>query len=113
MYTNAIDTTTICHTTIIKFFFYYLQMSMSNIHMQQTQSISVTNQTIHQQGGSLNSPLGNTQPNNQNNVLNNFNPQADFNFEFFDNLTSGDAGTFTDQELLSSFDSDAGFNLDF
>lgn len=87
-------------------------MSMSNIHMQQSQSISVTNQTLHQQSN-LNSPLGSTPPNNQNNVLNNFNPQADFNFEFFDNLTSGDTGTFTDQELLSSFDSDAGFNLDF
>lgn len=87
-------------------------MSMSNIHMQQSQSISVTNQTIHQQGN-LSSPLGSTPPNNQSNVLSNFNPQADFNFEFFDNLTSGDAGTFTDQELLNSFDTDAGFNLDF
>lgn len=89
-------------------------MSMSNIHMQQSQSISVTNQSLHQQGGLSNSlAAAAQQSNNQNNVLNNFNPQADFNFEFFDNLTSGDAGTFTDQELLNSFDSDAGFNLDF
>lgn len=87
------------------------QMSMSNIHMQQSQSISVTNQAIHQQNN-LNNQLGSSTQ-NQSNVLNNFNPQADFNFELFDNLTSGDAGTFTDQELLSSFDNDAGFNLDF
>lgn len=81
--------------------------------MQQSQSISVTNQAMHQQSNMNSSPLGSTPANNQNNVLNNFNPQADFNFEFFDNLTAGDAGTFTDQELLSSFDGDAGFNLDF
>lgn len=79
--------------------------------MQQSQSMSVTNQTMHQQNN-MSSPLGNPPATNQSNVLNNFNPQAEFNFEFFDNLT-GDAGAFTDQELLNSFDSDAGFNLDF
>lgn len=80
--------------------------------MQQSQGVSVSSQLMHQPN-SMNNPIGSTPSNNQSNILNNFNPQAEFNFEFFDNLTSGDAGAFTDQELLSSFDTDAGFNLDF
>ncbi|KAJ8971580.1 hypothetical protein NQ314_000638 [Rhamnusium bicolor] len=89
------------------------QMSLSSIHMQQSQSITVTNQALQQQQGNINSQLANTQSNSQSNPLGNFNPQADFNFEFLDNLASGDTGAFTDQELLNSFDTDAGFNLDF
>ncbi|KAJ8941457.1 hypothetical protein NQ318_016897 [Aromia moschata] len=88
------------------------QMSLSSIHMQQSQTITVTNQSIQQQGN-MNNQLSNAQSNSQNNALSSFNPQADFNFEFLDNLASGDSGAFTDQELLNSFDSDAGFNLDF
>lgn len=80
--------------------------------MQQSQSLSVTNQSMHQQP-SLADQLGNTTSNNQTNSMSTFNPQADFNFEFLDNLGSGDSTAFTDQELLNSFDSDAGFNLDF
>lgn len=96
-------------STILLFFF---QMSMSSIHMQQSQSITVTNQALQQQGN-LNNQLTSTQSNNQSNALSSFNPQADFNFEFLDNLAPSDTGAFTDQELLNSFDSDAGFNLDF
>ncbi|XP_023015214.1 uncharacterized protein isoform X3 [Leptinotarsa decemlineata] len=84
-------------------------MSMSNIHMQQSQSLSVSNQ----QQTTMNNQLSGAPSNPQNNILSTFNPQADFNFEFLDNLTTGDSGTFTDQDLLNSFDSDAGFNLDF
>ncbi|KAG5887789.1 hypothetical protein JTB14_024004 [Gonioctena quinquepunctata] len=84
-------------------------MSMSNIHMQQSQSITVTN---HQQGN-MNNQLSNTSSTNQSNALSNFNPQADFSLEFLENLAASDTGTFTDQDLLNSFDSDAGFNLDF
>lgn len=88
-------------------------MSMSSIHLQQSQSLTVTNQTLQQQQGNINNSIGAAPSNNQSTALSNFNPQADFNFEFLDNLTSGDTGAFTDQELLNSFDSDAGFNLDF
>ncbi|XP_057656985.1 neurogenic protein mastermind-like isoform X1 [Diorhabda carinulata] len=94
-------------------------MSMSNIHMQQSQSISVSNQSLQSQqqpNMSLGNQMNNVVPSSnitQNSISSAFNPQADFNFEFLDNLATSDGTTFTDQELLSSFDSDPGFNLDF
>lgn len=101
-------------------------MSMSNIHMQQSQSITVNNQSLQQsqqiqqqqqQGmpshNQMTSVVPNNPQNSQNSLASSFNPQSDFNFEFLDNLASGDGAPFTDQELLSSFDSDAGFTLDF
>lgn len=88
---------------------------MSSIHMQQSQSISVNSQSLHQQqqGAGM---IGNGAQNGGGNSLGGFNPQAatEFNFEFLDNLAgAADTAQFTDQELLSSFDTDAGFNLDF
>nr|CAH7766266.1 unnamed protein product [Callosobruchus chinensis] len=81
-------------------------MSMSSLHMQQSQSLSVASQSLQSQQG-LSDAL--CPPNSQNNFPN----AADFGFEFLDSLGPGDAGAFTDQELLNSFDTDAGFNLDF
>lgn len=108
------------------------QMPMSNIHMHQSQSITVTNQMQQQQQHTSMPQLNQnnsqqaqlqqqqqqqappqqqtSQTPQQNNSLSNFNPTADFNFEFFDSLPTTDT-TLTDQELLNSFDSDAGFNL--
>lgn len=78
--------------------------------MQQTQALSVTNQAMQQQN--LNNQIVHTP--SQNNALASFNPQAsDFSLEFLDNLPTSDSAAFTDQELLNSFDSDSGFNLDF
>ncbi|XP_050515733.1 neurogenic protein mastermind-like [Diabrotica virgifera virgifera] len=98
-------------------------MAMSNLHLQQSQSISISNQSLQQSqqqqnlslGGQMNSivPSANSAQNSQNALASAFNPQADFNFEFLDNLAAADGTTFSDQELLSSFDSDPGFNLDF
>ncbi|GJQ69502.1 hypothetical protein Trydic_g6606 [Trypoxylus dichotomus] len=84
---------------------------MSSIHMQQTQSVSMTNQALQQQN--MNNQLVNASAvNNQSNSLNAFNSQtADFSLEFLDNLPSTDTGGFTEQELLSSFDNDSGFNF--
>ncbi|XP_063912380.1 neurogenic protein mastermind-like [Zophobas morio] len=92
------------------------QMSISNIssiHMQQSQSMTVTNQSLQQQN--MNNQLVNNTTSNQNNSLNSFNSQnTDFiGLEFLDNLPTTDTTAFTDQELLNSFDSDSGFNLDF
>lgn len=93
-----------------------VQMSISSIHMQQSQSMTVTNQNMssnpqHQQLVNNASSASN----NQNSAaLSSFNAQtADFSLEFLDNLQTSDSTAFTDQELLSSFDSDSGFNLDF
>lgn len=91
---------------------------MSNIHMHQSQSITVTNQ-IQQHSNMSQMNQNNqqqiqqqtSQQQQQNNSLSNFNPTADFNFEFFDSLPTTDTTSLTDQELLNSFDSDAGFNL--
>lgn len=92
-------------------------MAMSNIHIQQSQSISVNNQSLQQSQQPGNGMLGNSASNSNaaGSALAAFNPQAsDFNFEFLDNLSgTADAGQFTDQELLNSFDTDAAFNLDF
>jgi hypothetical protein len=91
------------------------QMSISNlssIHMQQSQSMTVTNQSLQQQNMNNHQLVNNTT--NQNNALSSFNSQpTEFNLEFLDNLPTADSTAFTDQELLSSFDSDSGFNLDF
>ena len=55
--------------------------------------------------------MNNPSNNNQSSSLSNFNPQAaDFNLDFLENLPT-DSGGFTEQELLNSFDSDPGFNL--
>lgn len=81
-------------------------MQMGGIHMSQTQSLSISNQTLQQ--SQMNTQMVNQQA-NQSNTIANFSQQSpDFNL---DNLLSSDAGNFTDQELLNSFDSDAGFNL--
>lgn len=90
------------------------QMSMSSIHMQQSQSISVNGQSLQQSQQPGNGMIGSTSGSNNGNALT-FNPQAaDFNFEFLDNLPgTADGAPFTDQELLNSFDTDAGFSLDF
>lgn len=83
---------------------------MSSIHMQQTQSVSMSNQSLQQQN--MNNQLVNAQANNQSNSMNAFNSQtADFSLEFLDNLPSTDTSGFTEQELLSSFDNDSGFNF--
>lgn len=89
-------------------------MSMTNMSIQQTQSLSVTSQTLQQQ--QLNSHqqqlMNSPSNNNQTNSLSNFNPQAaDFNFDFLENLPTTDSAAFTEQELLNSFDNDPGFNL--
>ena len=87
------------------------QMTLGNIHMQQTQSMSVSSaqllQPQHQQQQQQPQQQQQTAPPPS------YNPHAapDFSLEFLDNLTGGDAGAFTEQELLSSFDSDSGFNL--
>lgn len=87
---------------------------MSNMNMQQTQSLSVNSQALQQhqlnnhQQHLMNSPSNN----NQSNSLSNFNAQAaDFNLDFLENLPSADTNSFTEQELLNSFDNDPGFNL--
>lgn len=87
------------------------------MHLQQTQSLTVS-QTIQQSTvvGSSGQQLVNTaSPNTQQSVtVANFNPQStDFSLEFLENLPSTDSGSYTDQELLNSFDTDSGFNLDF
>jgi hypothetical protein len=80
--------------------------------MQQSQSMTVTNQSLQQQNMNNHQLVNNTT--NQNNALSSFNSQpTEFNLEFLDNLPTADSTAFTDQELLSSFDSDSGFNLDF
>lgn len=82
---------------------------MGGIHLSQTQSLSITNQNIHQTQMNPQQLVSNTS-NNQSNALNNYaqQPQADFSLE---NLLSADTSNFTEQELLNSFDSDSGFNL--
>lgn len=81
---------------------------MSGIHLSQSQSLSISNQTIHQSQLNAQSMVNN-QSNNQSNTLGNYTQQTpDFNL---DNLLSADTSNFSEQELLSSFDSDAGFNL--
>ncbi|XP_048526511.1 neurogenic protein mastermind isoform X3 [Dendroctonus ponderosae] len=93
------------------------QMSMTNIHMQQSQSISVNNHSLSQPQQNMNNMLANSSVNSNapGNSLATFNPQAtDFTFEFLENLAgTADAAPFSDQELLNSFDTDAAFNLDF
>ncbi|CAH1126964.1 unnamed protein product [Ceutorhynchus assimilis] len=94
------------------------QMSMSSIHIQQSQSISVNNQSLQQPMQQSNGMLGNSTSNGNTaaGALASFNPQnTDFSFEFLDNLAgTADNASFTDQELLNSFDTDAAaFNLDF
>lgn len=83
-------------------------MTMAGIHMSQSQSLSISNQTIHQT--QMNSqPMVTNQTNNQSNALSNYGQQSsDFSLE---NLLSADTSNFTEQELLNSFDSDSGFNL--
>ncbi|KAK9879281.1 hypothetical protein WA026_004131 [Henosepilachna vigintioctopunctata] len=88
------------------------QLSMTNIHMQQSQSLSL-NQSLqqHQQQNNMNLVNNSSAATNS---LASFNPQAaDFNLEFLDNLSTSDSAPFSEQELLSSFDTDSGFNLDF
>lgn len=83
---------------------------MGGMHMSQTQSLSITNQSIHQTQMN-NQQLVNNQNNNQSNALSNFSANAaDFSLEFLESLPSADSN-FTDQELLNSFDADSGFNL--
>lgn len=81
---------------------------MGGIHMSQSQSLSISNQTIHQT--QINSqPMVTNQANNQSNSLSSYGQQTpDFSL---DNLLSGDTSNFSEQELLNSFDSDSGFNL--
>lgn len=85
---------------------------MTSMHLQQSQSLSVS-QTIQQ--STVGSQLINTPPpNTQQSAIANFNQQStDFSLEFLENLPSTDTGPYTDQELLNSFDTDSGFNLDF
>lgn len=91
---------------------------MGNVHLQQSQSLSIT-QTMHQQQQqqtAMNNQLTNNNQQNTNHPssLASFNPQAnDFSLEFLENLPTADTSAFTDQELLNSFDTDSGFNLDF
>lgn len=81
-------------------------MGMGGIHMSQSQSLTISNQTLQQ--NQINSQLVNQQT-SQTTTISNFSQQSpDFNL---DNLLNADTGNFTDQELLNSFDSDAGFNL--
>lgn len=76
------------------------------MRMQQSQTIqqsTVGNQLV-------NTPTANTQQTS----IANFSQQqsTDFSLEFLD-LPTTDTGAYTDQELLNSFDTDSGFNLDF
>lgn len=90
-------------------------MPMGNVHLQQSQSLTMS-QSLHQQQTTINNQLTNSNQNASNhaNALASFNAQAnDFSLEFLENLPNTDATSFTDQELLNSFDSDSGFNLDF
>ncbi|KAK5649778.1 hypothetical protein RI129_000807 [Pyrocoelia pectoralis] len=89
------------------------QMSLTNMSMQQSQSLSVSNQALqHQQLNNHQQLMNNPSNNNQSSSLSNFNPQAaDFNLDFLENLPTTDSSAFTEQELLNSFDSDPGFNL--
>ncbi|XP_031333196.1 neurogenic protein mastermind-like [Photinus pyralis] len=89
------------------------QMSLTNMSMQQSQSLSVSTQSLqHQQLGNHQQLMNNPSNNNQSSSLSNFNPQAaDFNLDFLENLPTTDSSGFTEQELLNSFDSDPGFNL--
>ncbi|CAH1175874.1 unnamed protein product [Phaedon cochleariae] len=83
------------------------QLGQQAGQMGQAQAIQSQQQQPPSHAGQL---LGPT--NGQSSALASFNPQTDFNFEFLDNL-GADAPAFTDQDLLNSFDSDAGFSLDF
>lgn len=85
---------------------------MTSMHMQQSQSLTVS-QTIQQ--SAVTNQLMNTPPTStQQNSISNFNQQStDFSLEFLENLPTTDTGPYTDQELLNSFDTDSGFNLDF
>lgn len=86
-------------------------MSINAMHMQQSQSLSMTSQNMPQQNLTNQQQLMNNQ-NNNSSALSNFNPQStDFSLEFFDNLPNTDTSAFTEQELLNSFDADSGFNL--
>lgn len=80
---------------------------MPNIHMSQSQSMSM------QQGGlshglGMQPPTSHSLQNNlmpQNgNFLHSFGPTADFNLDFLDNMPSSDAGNMMAQELLNSLD---------
>lgn len=71
---------------------------------------------MHQQQTTMSNQLTSTnqQNNSHPNSLANLNPQStDFSLEFLENLPTSDTTSFTDQELLNSFDTDSGFNLRF
>lgn len=74
---------------------------MNSLHMQQNQSLSLS---------SANSSVG-MQQGNSNMVGYNSQSTTDFNLDFLENIPGGDTSSFADQELLNSFDSDPGFNL--
>lgn len=84
-------------------------MSMANMHLQQSQSLSLSSQSIQQQNMSNQQQLNQT---SHSNALSNFNPQtSDFSLEFLENLPNTDTSAFSEQELLNSFDADSGFSL--
>lgn len=85
---------------------------MTSMHLQQSQSLSVS-QTLQQ--SAVGNQLVSTPPSSaQQAAISSFNQQStDFSLEFLENLPTTDAGPYTDQELLNSFDTDSGFNLDF
>lgn len=85
-------------------------MPMGNMHLQQSQSLTVS-QSLQQ---SVGNQLVNAPPTNTQQAISGFNQQStDFSLEFLENLPTTDTGPYTDQELLNSFDTDSGFNLDF
>lgn len=90
---------------------------MSNIHMSQTQNISLQSQQGpgsmgNQQGPNQQQPGANSYAlQNTANATAGFPSQSDFNLDFLENMQSGDPNNITAQELLNSLESDPGFNL--
>lgn len=80
-------------------------MSMTNIHMQQTQSLSINSQSHHQQQQQQNQQQQQPQQNNQ--LSSTANNQ---NNDFLDLLAFQPDSTLSDQELLK-FANEAGFNF--
>ncbi|XP_025832274.1 neurogenic protein mastermind-like isoform X1 [Agrilus planipennis] len=91
------------------------QLSVTNMSLQQSQSLSLSSTQSLQQSHMLQNAqnqLTNSHSSNNHsaNSLGNFGSSNDFNLDFLENLSATDSG-FTDQELLSSFDNDSGFNF--
>lgn len=76
---------------------------MPNIHMSQSQSMSMQQGCALGMQAPAHSLQNSLMPQNGN-FLHSFGPTADFNLDFLDNMPSSDAGNMTAQELLNSLD---------